>query len=95
MIHSIIQVLPTNEYKVYIYFANGKVKLYDANDVIEKGIFTILKDKKIFIDRCTVLNNTLAWDIKGDYNSYDCIDLDPEVLYNNSITVEDPLKGYA
>jgi len=44
---------------------------------------------------CTVLNNTLAWDLSGNYDPYNCIDLDPEVLYQESIEVKDPLEKVA
>lgn len=91
MIKTIIQVLPTDDYKVYLYFAHGEIKLYDATEILEYGIFKVLKNKKIFADTCTVLNNTLAWDVKGNFDPYECLDLDPEVLYEKSMTVEDPL----
>jgi len=91
MINTIIQVLPTDDYKVYLYFAHGEIKLYDATEILDHGIFRVLKDKKIFAETCTVLNNTLAWDLKGNFDPYECLDLDPEVLYEKSITVEDPL----
>lgn len=94
MMNTIIQVLPVDDYKVYLYFVNGEVRLYDAKEIIEKGVFRILKDKKIFVDRCTVLNNTLAWDIKGNYDPYACLDLDPDLLYEKSVIVDDPLMQY-
>lgn len=91
MIISVLQVYPTPDYKVYIYFSDGKVKLFDALPLIEKGVFRILKDRDFFLNRCTVLNKTLAWDITGDFNPSQCIDLDPVVLYRDSIEVNDPL----
>ena len=96
MVHTIIQVLPTDDYKVYLYFAHGEIKLYDATEILERGVFRVLKDKKLFLDTCTVLNKTLAWDdIKGNFDPYECLDLDPEVLYEKSTRVEDPLIKYA
>ncbi len=95
MMNTIIQVLPADDYKVYLYFVNGEVRLFDAKEIVGKGVFRILKDKKIFVERCTVLNNTLAWDVKGNFDPYECLDLDPEVLYEKSIKVDDPLIKYA
>jgi len=65
MMHTIVQVLPNDDYKVYLYFAHGEIKLYDATEILEHGVFRVLKDKKIFAESCTVLKNTLAWDING------------------------------
>jgi len=77
----LIQAIPTNEYKVYLYFSDGKVRLYDAKSLIDKGgIFTQLKDLDIFINTCTIMNDTLAWDVAGNYNIYECIDICPDTL---------------
>ena len=75
----------------YIYFSVGKVKLYDVLPLLEKGVFQKLQDKDFYLNRRTVLNKTLAWDVTGDYNLYNCIDLDPVVLYEEGIEVGDPL----
>ncbi|HMV42678.1 MAG TPA: DUF2442 domain-containing protein [Leptospiraceae bacterium] len=91
MIHEIVQVIPKPNFKVYLYFSDGKIKLFNAAEIIKKGIFKQLNDLDIFIGKCTVLNHTLAWDIKGNYDPYNCLDLDPEVLYQNSDDVKDPL----
>ncbi|MDR2703745.1 MAG: DUF2442 domain-containing protein, partial [Cellulomonadaceae bacterium] len=48
---------------------------------IEKGgVFTQLRDEKIFFDRITVLNGTVAWDISGDRDPSKCVDIDPCTL---------------
>ena len=39
------------------------------------------KEKDIFMDTCTILNDTLAWDISGNRDETSCIDIDPETLY--------------
>ncbi|MCB1155852.1 MAG: DUF2442 domain-containing protein [Leptospiraceae bacterium] len=92
MIPKVEQVYPCDDYKIYLYFNDGKVKLYDASHLIEKGVFQKLKDKDFYKERCTVLNNTLAWDLSGNYDPTDCLDLDPLELYKNSIEVADPLE---
>jgi len=87
----VIQVIPTDNYKVYVYFDDGSIRLFDASGLVEKGVFKQLKDKSIFIDRCTVLNGTLAWDISGNYDVSECLDLDPFELYNLP-EVEEPFE---
>lgn len=91
MFKSILQVYPEENYQVYLYFNTGEVRLYDASEIVGKGVFKVLADKKFFVERCTVLNHTLAWDVSGNYDPTQCLDLDPEVLYKKSTRVEDPL----
>ena len=47
------------------------------------------------ITRCTVLNNTLAWDVSGRFDPYTCIDIDPMTIYKEGTDVDDPLKESA
>jgi len=86
----VVQVIPTEDYKVYIYFDDGSIKLFDASSLLEKGEFQRLKDKKFFMERCTVLNGTLAWDVSGNYDETTCLDLDPLVLYETCPEVQEP-----
>lgn len=88
----VIQVYPKDDYKIYIYFSDGRVKLFDVSDLVGKGIFKKLEDREFYLNRCTVLNNTLAWDISGNYDPGNCIDIDPVTLYNESVEVKDPLE---
>lgn len=90
MFNQVIQVLPTKEYKVYVYFADGKIKLYDASGLVEKGIFRKLKDIDLFIKSCTVINGTLAWDITGNRDASECLDLDADNLYMTCDEVREP-----
>lgn len=90
--HQVIQVIPNNDFTVYIYFADGKIKIYDVKPLLGKGVFKNISDINVFTEGCTVLNNTLAWDIKGNYDPRNCIDLDPDVLYEEGIEVRDPLE---
>lgn len=82
MIPQIVQVYPTEDYKVYVYFEDGKIVCYDAVPLLDKDVFAPLCDKSFFIDRCTIINDTLAWDVTGDRNVCKCLDIDPETLYN-------------
>ena len=78
----VVQVIPHDNYIVEIFFQDGKVVNYDVSHLLEKGIFSVLKDKDFYKNRCTVLNHTLAWDVSGDYNPTKCIDIDPDMLYS-------------
>jgi hypothetical protein len=91
LFHKVIQVYPTEDYKVYLYFTDGKVKLFDAKDLVNEGIFKKLQSEENFRKTCTVLNDTLAWDLSGKRDPYDCLDLDPEELYEKCPDVEEPL----
>ena len=81
MIPEIVQVVPMDDYKVYVYFEDGKIVCYDASKLIEKGAFMVLKDIQLFKDTCTILNDTLAWDISGNRDVTTCLDIDPYMLY--------------
>ena len=93
MFHKVLQVVPTNDYKVYIYFADGKIKLFDASELIKKGVFQQLQNLDMFKNSCTVLNDTLAWDLSGRYDPYNCLDLDPEELYESCPEVKEPVES--
>ena len=77
----IIQVVPHECYTVDVYFADGKVVTYDVEPKLEKGIFRELKDLEIFMKRCCIMNDTLAWDLAGNRDESRCIDIDPDTLY--------------
>ena len=81
MFHNVVQVVPTENYEVYVYFEDGKIVCYNAKPLLEKKGLEILKNKDIFINTCTILNDTLAWDIGGNRDVTKCIDIDPDMLY--------------
>ena len=89
--HQIVQVYPVENYQVYLYFNDGHIKLFDATELKEKGVFQKLKETSFFKRACTVLNGTLAWDLSGRFDPSDCLDLDPNELYNTCLDVKDPL----
>ena len=49
--------------------------------MIEKEVFRPLKDITVFKETCTVMNDTLAWDIGGNRDNTNCLDIDPDTLY--------------
>ena len=77
----VVQVVPFEYYTVDVYFDDGKIVRYDVTPFLEEGIFRKLKDLQVFINACTILNGTLAWDIAGNRNEQECIDIDPETLH--------------
>lgn len=77
----VVQVKPNLDYTVLVYFSDGKVVKYNVEPMLSKEVFSPLKDKHLFIYACTIINNTLAWDISGNRDEMDCIDIAPETLY--------------
>ncbi len=81
MFPKVVQVIPMKDYSVYVYFDDGKIVCYDMSHMLGKEVFAVLKDIDIFMGACTVMNDTLAWDIQGDRNHATCLDIDPDTLY--------------
>jgi len=40
---------------------------------------------------CSYSYHTLAWDLGGNFDPYNCLDIDPETIYKDGLDVEDPL----
>ena len=78
----IVQVVPHNDYTVSVYFSDGKIVLYNVKPLLDKEVFSKIRDINIFMETCTILNDTLAWDIAGNRNESECIDIDPNTLYS-------------
>ena len=81
MFHDIVQVVPFEDYTVYVYFEDGKIECYNAKPLLNKKVFFLLKNIDFFMKACTILNGTLAWDVSGDRDCSKCLDIDPEMLY--------------
>ena len=80
------QVYPTDDYKVYLYYDNGEIRLYDCGWILtETGIYEELHDINVFKDLCTIMNGTLAFDISRCRDPYQCIDICPDTVYENSV----------
>ena len=88
MFPKVVQVIPTKEYSVYVYFEDGKIVCYDMSQMLEKEVFQPLKDIDIFMDTCTVLNDTLAWDLDKNRDNTTCLDIAPDTLYELPMAVE-------
>ena len=82
----LFQVYPIDDFKVYLYYDNGEIKLYDCAWILkETGIFTEIHDIAVFKDICTIMNGTLAFDISRTRDPYACIDICPDTVYEDSI----------
>jgi hypothetical protein len=89
----VLQVVPGKNYQVYAYFNDGGVRLIDVSPLIKTGtVFEPLRDKQRFDSLLTVINGTVAWDIGGNRDEGNCIDLDPLSLFDSPL-VPDPLAA--
>jgi len=50
MIYDIVQVVPFDDYTVYVYFEDGKIVCYDAKPLLDKKVFEPLRDKDFFFN---------------------------------------------
>ena len=73
---SVDKVKALDDYKLEIIFENKEKKIFDVKPYLDTGLFSKLKDKKIF-KMVKVSYDTIQW----PYG----IDLDPEVLYEKSV----------
>ena len=88
----VVQAVPANNRSIYVYFSDGHIRLFDMTPLItEGGIFAQLSDESFFRERLTVMNGTAAWDLSGQHDPTNCIDLDPFTLYEGT-AVTDPLE---
>ena len=71
---------------------DGSMRLFDARPLIDKGgVFEPLKNSETFKNTLTVMNGTVAWDLQGNRDEYNCIDVDPETVFESPV-VEDVFK---
>ena len=87
----VLQAVPTDDFKVYVYFDDGSIKLFDVAPLLDKGKFKKIADLAVFKSALTVLNDTVARDLSGNYDPTSCLDLDPWPIYQGP-NVPDPLK---
>jgi hypothetical protein len=84
----VIKVSPIEDYQVIVEFDDGVTKIFDMKNLVGAGKFSPLADPRIFTEKCTILNDTLAWDLKGNRSSYDCLDIDPLTIYKEGKNFE-------
>ena len=91
-IPELYQVLPTKDFRVYLYYDNGEIRLYDCNWIKkENGIFEKIHNVNDFMNLCTIMNGTLAFDTSGKRDPYNCIDICPDTLYEDSLACENDI----
>lgn len=78
---TVVQVIPLDNFHVQVFFDDGKIVEYDATSDLKGDVFKPLQDIHVFMNTCTVLNDTLAWDLSGQRDTTSCIDLDPFTLH--------------
>ena len=89
----VVQAIAGDNYTVYAYMNDGTVRSVDVLPMIEKGgVFAPLRDPDVFKQSLTVMNDTVAWDLRGKHDPYDCIDLDPFSVQERPV-VADPLTA--
>ena len=91
----VVQAVAGKGYTVYAYFSDGTIHLFDMSGLIKNGgVFESLKDGDFFRNKLTVLNDTIAWDLSGNFDPKNCIDIDPFEVYAAE-NVSDPLGDIA
>jgi hypothetical protein len=72
------KVNPLENYKLLLVFENDETKIFDMHEYLELGLFRELKDLKTF-NTVSISFDTIMWE--------NGVDLDPEILYQNSKTI--------
>ena len=91
----VVQAIAGEGYTVYAYFTDGTIHLFDMNKLINSGgIFEQLQNREFFVNKLTVMNDTIAWDLSGKFDSTNCIDIDPFEVYAAE-KVDDPIESIA
>ena len=75
---SIKDVKALDEYRLLLTFENEEKRIFDMRPLLEKGIFKELQDKNMF-NTVKVSFDTIKWANEAD--------MDPEMLYEDSIPV--------
>ena len=55
----VVQVLPKDNYNVFVYFVDGKIKKYDVSHLVGKGVFSKLNDLDFYMNNCTERNSCM------------------------------------
>lgn len=88
----VVKVEPHNDYTVTVTFDDGTVCVYDMKVYMmlakNQEMIRPLKDINFFMERCCILNNTLAWDIAGGKDPTKCLDIDPLTIQNKWFVTE-------
>lgn len=76
---AIVKVMPADDFRLILSFANGEVRRFDMKPYLDNGLFIQLKDKSVF-ESVRISFDAIEWSNK--------LDFDPEVLYEKSTPLE-------
>ncbi len=76
---TIVAVEPMDQYMLLLAYDNGEKRMFDLKPYLELGIFMALKDKRVF-ETVRVSFDSVEWSNHAD--------IDPETLYENSVTAD-------
>ncbi len=74
------EVQPTNDYLLFLTFADGSKKMYDARPLLDKPIYAILNSLPFFLT-ARAEYGTVVWS--------DEVDIAPEHLYECSVPLDE------
>ncbi len=72
MYPSVKEVVPRDDYTLFVVFDNGENGILDMKPILDFGVFRRIKDYETF-RRVRVALDTIEWDCG--------VDLDPEFIY--------------
>jgi len=72
MYPSVKEVVPRDDYSLFVVFDNGENGILDMKPILDFGVFRRIKDYETF-RRVRVSFDTIEWDCG--------VDLDPEFIY--------------
>ena len=75
----VIEVTPHEDHTLTLLFSNGEMRRYDTTPHLELGLFSTLKDLRIF-NQAKVVLGTVTW--PGD------LDICPDTLYEQSVLIK-------
>jgi hypothetical protein len=79
MYYAVKKVMPQDNFFLLLVFENGEKRKFDMKPYLNLGIFKDLNDLKVF-NSVKVSFDSIEWDNEAD--------IDPEVLYENSIKID-------
>jgi len=94
MFKKVVQVRANSDFTVTVYFSEGEIRRFDVKPLIARGgVFLKISKIEDFMAKCTVMNDTLAWDLSGERDDTTCIDLDPTSVFHEGIALKEPLDS--
>ena len=72
----ILEVIPTDDYKLKLLFTNGERGFYDCAGLLNFGVFKELQDKN-YLKKVQVLHGTVVWPHEQD--------ICPDTVYSDAI----------